>query len=95
MPWYAVYESATGRLESIGEIIADPLRPDLQAKLIDAPPDWDLVEWDATLLDFVPRPPKPVKNLIEIVLSHAKIAPLPERTKATIRDVLSDIFGVR
>ena len=57
MPYFAVYETATGRLKSLGTVLADPLPVGLTVLDIGSPPP-DNEMWDATITSFIPRPPK-------------------------------------
>ena len=59
MPWFAVYETATGKLVSIGTVVADPLPPGIASKQLSQKPDLEQVDWDAATLDFVAIPPPP------------------------------------
>ena len=62
MTWFAVHEIATGRLESVGTIIVDPLPPGLATKNLGAnrPPDDEM--WDESSLTYVLRP---IKTLVD------------------------------
>ena len=65
MTWFAVHETATGRLVSVATIVADPLPPGLAKKNLgeNRPPDND--EWDETTTSFVPSPPKVLVDRFE------------------------------
>lgn len=59
MPWYAVYEAASGRLESIGTRLGSRLKPGLESAEVgeDRP---DPRAWDETTRRFIrPVPPEP------------------------------------
>lgn len=56
MPYYAIYETATGRLVSLGNMIADPLPQDLTAVDIGTAVDLRGQMWDAASKAFVARP---------------------------------------
>jgi len=51
--WYAIYESATGALRSLGTVVAEPLPPGLQAKPVGA--ERPSGEWNQQTLAFAPR----------------------------------------
>lgn len=58
MACFALYETATGRLHSLGHIVVDPLPDGMSVLLVgDNPPD-PSVMWDETTLSFIPRPAK-------------------------------------
>lgn len=52
MTWYAIYTDATGRLESIGTVVAAPLSAGLTAK--DCGPNRPEGIWNPQTLDFEP-----------------------------------------
>lgn len=53
MIWYAIYETATGKLVSTGTVIANPLPAGLASKQYSAEPESGSL-WIETLADFVP-----------------------------------------
>ena len=56
--WYAVYETVTGRLRSIGTVVADPLPEGLASKEYAERPEG--FDWNTETLDFdIPRPVPP------------------------------------
>jgi len=71
MAWYAVHDTLTGRLISIGQVIADPMPPNQVAlPLVDRPADTQV--WDETLRQFVVRPAKvSVDRLQDLVTNPA------------------------
>lgn len=59
MTWYAVYEQVSGRLVSVGTVVASPLPKGLTtAQFPQLPHDSQM--WDEPARTFVPRPPKQV-----------------------------------
>lgn len=56
MTWYAVYETATGRLHSIGDQVANPLPDGLTAAPLASAPDLSNVMWDNVARAFTSRP---------------------------------------
>ena len=52
---YAVYVLATGALQSVGSVVADPLPEGLGVVELEDAPDLGAVEWDPVALAFVPR----------------------------------------
>lgn len=75
MPWYAVFESATGRLHSVGSVLADPLPSGLQSvELPGAPSRSD--EWDEALRSFRARPqaaPLPPPDTGDVAVWEASV----------------------
>lgn len=70
MTWYAIFETASGRLESIGER-DDALRTArLESVALDAAPDLSSVMWDETTRDFVARPAKVLVDRLDDIQSH-------------------------
>jgi hypothetical protein len=57
--WYAVYETVTGLLRSLGSTLADPLPAGLSVKEYAERPDTTTLQWDAVTRDFVTRPVVP------------------------------------
>lgn len=51
--WYAVYETATGALRSVGTVLADPLPAGLSSVAIGQ--DHPSGDWDSASRTFVPR----------------------------------------
>jgi len=67
MAWYAVHDAVSGRLISVGQVVADPMPLDRVALLLlDRPADTQV--WDEALRQFVARPAKvPVDRLQDLV----------------------------
>jgi hypothetical protein len=63
MAWFAVVERATGRLESVGTVLAEQLPPHLEAIELPSAPGDNM--WDEASRTFVPRPPKVIIDLLE------------------------------
>jgi hypothetical protein len=56
MPWYAVYESADGRLVSVGSVLASRIQSGLEVREYAERPD-QTASWDQSTREFVPREP--------------------------------------
>lgn len=55
--FYAIYETATGKLKSVGSVVDSPLPGGLTKKSIGtSAPDLSKVEWNSTTLTFDPLP---------------------------------------
>jgi hypothetical protein len=74
--WYAVHEVATGRLVSVGTVVADAetLAADGLAAVAIAEPPSETVQWDAQRLALVPRAPAPPPDPLEVKLDQAAAA---------------------
>ena len=68
MTWFAVFESATGRLHSVGEVLADPLPDWLESIIIADKPDETLM-WDENTRLFVSRPAKVFIDRLQDILT--------------------------
>lgn len=55
MTWYAVYEKSTGKLTSVGTVVADPMPAELEAKQLTGRPTGNVV-WNKTNLEFEAGP---------------------------------------
>ena len=64
MSYFAIHEIATGRLKSMGSVIADPLPAGLTAVDIVNPP-LDSEMWDEATKTFIARPPKVLADRLE------------------------------
>lgn len=74
MTWYAIYETATGRLESIGER-DEPLRTArLDSLALEQQPNLSQIMWDETTRGFVPRPAKVLVDRLDDFLTHPNYA---------------------
>ena len=73
MPWFAIYEIATGRLESVGTVIADPLPLGRTKKNLGTNPPPDTEMWDEGTVSFISRPLKIlVDRFDEDLLAHVE-----------------------
>ena len=99
--WFAIYEEANGRLESLGTIKASPLPPGLAFKLFSVKPsDEDM--WDEATLSFVPRPPKVLVDRFDNdLLNNPKFKgfrevydSLPKADQNKIRKVIRTLLGI-
>jgi hypothetical protein len=86
--WYAVFESATGRLVSTGTALGE-LPPEQEAIELSGPPR-DAEMWDEATRAFVSRPEKVVVDRADDVL--AELEELGGRDRAAVRDAVTDAF---
>jgi hypothetical protein len=63
MAWYAVFERATGRLESLGTVLAEEIPAEFDVIELPGAPD-DSEMWDEPSRRFIPRPPKVIVDLL-------------------------------
>ena len=68
MTWFAVFETVTGRLHSVGEVLADPLPDWLESVIISDKPD-ETVMWDQNTRQFIARPPKVLIDRLQDILT--------------------------
>ncbi len=69
MAWYAVYETDTGRLVSLGTVLAEPFPAGLSTVALSAEPDLPTAMWDAPTRAFVPRPAKVLADRMNDLLT--------------------------
>ena|SRR3990167_5317272 len=69
MTWFAVFETLTGRLHSIGEVLADPLPVDLSTLVLAGQPDASQM-WDQDTRQFIARPPKVLVDRLQDILTN-------------------------
>lgn len=98
MPWFLVYETATGRLVSQGTVLADPLPRGLTSVDVGTKPD-DSLMWDASARVFVSRPAKILVDRVDDIVNDPTITPALGRLNAqqlqAVRDVLARVLGTR
>ena len=80
--WFAVCETATGELKSVGTVIVDPLPKDLEAIALSDEPDWSLNIWDNAAKGLIPRPPDPpLKDRVDDIMAEPEFLLLGVATK--------------
>lgn len=89
MAWTAVYESATGRLESVGQIVADPLPVGFEAVVLPGRPESGEM-WDAGTRWFVSRPIEVLIDRIQDLTNDPVLAAVWTRLTVSQRQVLRD-----
>jgi len=99
MAWYAVYNGVTGRLVSVGQVVADPLSEDLVASLLAGRPGDDEM-WDEATRQFVARPVKVLIDRLQDLLTNPAYAEfltaynaLNPANKQRLRDALIRFLG--
>ena len=85
--WYAVYETATGRLASIGSVLANPLPTGMTALPLAAEPT-SADMWDEATRTFIPRPPKVMRDLVDTILADPDLPALNPVNRDRLRNVL-------
>lgn len=76
MAWFAIINTATNALLSVGDVVADALPAGLSALPLASRPDFSSVQWDAPTRGFVPVPPTVWVNRIHDLLSDPAFADL-------------------
>ena len=76
MAWYAIYETLSGRIESVGESESLPVIAGRTALLLVGEPNQgpDGVMWDETTRLFIARPPKVLIDRLQDILTHIDYA---------------------
>jgi hypothetical protein len=87
MPWFAVYESGTGRLVSVAQTVADPLPAGLAAAELGQRPA-DSQMWDTTTRTFVARPAKVIVDRLQDLADDPELSAVWTRLTATQRTAL-------
>ncbi|MCC6192057.1 MAG: hypothetical protein IT318_23760 [Anaerolineales bacterium] len=72
MAWQALYETATGRLVSVGSVVAEPLPAGLAALALAGPPNVDGEMWDAGTRAFVARPAKVLIDRLDDLITDSR-----------------------
>jgi hypothetical protein len=73
MTWHAIYETVSGQLVSVGQVVAEPL-PDGLTDLVltDQPPDTQM--WDPVTHTYIARPVKVRVDRLDDLQSHPSFA---------------------
>lgn len=99
MTWTALYQDATGRLLSVGTVVADQLPAGTVAVVLAEKPRRDQM-WDSATRSFVPRPAKVLVDRLVDLRTRARYADFrdvyqrlsaADRTK--VRDALALFLG--
>ena len=98
MVWYAVYESATGRLLSVTTLLGDLPVGVTTLNLAGEPADNQM--WDSTTRTFIPRPAKVLVDRLQDILSNPAYADfataynvLNAANKTRLRNMLIKLLG--
>jgi len=101
VPWFAIYEKATGRLRSLASVKSDPLSEELDFVEFADRPDVSADMWDAATTSYIPRPPKVLIDRFDgDLLTHPKFKGFREvydnlsnPDKNKIRKVIRTLLG--
>lgn len=99
MTWHAIYETQSGRLVSVGEVVANPLPSGLtDLPLLTEPTDREM--WDPPTRAFVPRPAKVLVDRLDDLRDHPSfddlrtaMASLNASQRATVRAAIGRLLG--
>ena len=98
--WFAVHETLTGRLLSIGEADLPPVRTGYTSILLAGPIDLSIQMWDETTRTFVPRPPRVFVDRLDDLLTSPVYSDLQTAynglnpaNRARVRDALIRLLG--
>ena len=108
MPWYALYDKLTGRLHSLGTILAEKIPDSLAVKELSGwgesdnqaeaePPG---IMWDEVTRDFIARPPKVLIDRLEDIITNPDYAEFKEvwdllnaTRKQKVKNALARLLG--
>lgn len=93
MPWYAVYETTTGKLVSLGTVLAQTLPANLTAKDLGLNKPPDLQMWDEATRSFVPRPAKVLVDRVAGLIADPVLASTWARLTPSQRSILQTRLG--
>lgn len=89
--WFAIYETATGRLESVGELVANPLPAQFTSLSLAVSPGPTQM-WDPGTRTFIARPPKVIRNAIVDTINDVRLVGLSLSERAALQSVLQERF---
>ncbi len=96
MTYFAVYETSTGILRSLGTVLADPMPRQFTVVDIGTSPADDTM-WDEATRTFIPRPPKVLVDRILDLRTRPKFLAiwnsLTARQQNDLRDDLIWLLG--
>jgi hypothetical protein len=87
--WYAVYDTSTDELVSVGTSVGDIGAP-LTAIEIPKKPDFSVVVWDPATHSFITRAAAQVLNRIDVLLSDPQLLSLSAEERALVSNVLHE-----
>lgn len=97
--WYAIYDTTSGFLYSVGTVITDPLPPGTAALELPGEPT-PAVMWDEATRNFILRPPKILIDRLQDIIAHADYADfkavwdkLTPVQKEKVRNALIKLLG--
>ena len=94
--WYAICRTATGRLESLGTVVADDnyLESNGLTKIpLASAPDQQHQMWDEASRVFVPRPPKIARDLVEEFVNDGEFPNVNAAVKDKMRQIAQRVFA--
>ena len=102
MAWYAICETASGRLISLGEADVAPVIVGATALTLAGAPDLQVQVWDEATRAFVARPAKVLVDRLQDLLSNPAYADfvtaynaLNAANKTRLRNMLIQLLGRR
>lgn len=97
MLYYAIYETATGRLVSLGNVLGDHLPDNLTVIDIGTAPDLRLVVWDEGTRTFIQRPAKVLVDRLDDLRAQPGMTAfwnsLTGAQKTVLANALITVFG--
>lgn len=92
MAWWAIIETATNRLHSVGSVLADPLPPEFTAVLLPSQLDQDRTVWDVATRAFISRPPvvAPLTD-VELLMTQPEIQQMNPANQDRVRTAITRV----
>ena len=97
MACYALYETTTGRLRSLGSVVVDPVPDGMSVLLVgENPPDANVM-WDEATRSFISRPAKVLVDRLQDFASQPGVVDfwqsLTNAQRVALRDALIKLLG--
>lgn len=92
MAWSAVYDSVTGRLISVGQVVASPLPSTMSAEALAGFPDPSQM-WDEVARVFVARPAPVVGDRVADFMAQPEITSQTVANRTKIQTAAIRIIG--
>ena len=92
MPWFAIIDKSTGRLQSIGTRVAPKLPTTLEVRALNGKPIEGEM-WDEATREFILRPPKVIIDRVDDIMNDPSLPPLSTAQKTALRKVIGRIMG--
>lgn len=89
MSWWAIVEEPSGRLKSVGDVLADPLASALTAILLPSQQDQQGMIWDQVTRTFILHVIVPRPSSVDLVMSQPEIQAMNNLNQDRVRTVIT------